>query len=121
MEARAAERERLRRERDEEPMNERAYALVSAGSGDLDELDALFSTAPAGNEDKLFLSLAVPAEVDPSVMTPQYQLIDGQAKISQMCVILALFYHVVNGETIEEMYDTDQHLFNEPVTAVFHT
>ena len=121
MAARAAERERARRERNEEPVNERAHALVNSGTGDLDELDALFAETPAGNEDKLFLSLAVPAQVDPSVMTPQYENTDGVAKVKQMTLILALFYHVVNGEPIEEIYDTDSHLFAERTTPVFHT
>jgi hypothetical protein len=120
MYARGEERARAKRERDEEPVNESALSLNQSSYG-IEDLDAMFAEAPAGDADELFLGLAVPAEVDPSIMTPHYLLVEGISKLKQMAQILTLHFHVQNGETMEELYHADSRVFNELPTPMFHT
>lgn len=86
-----------------------------------DDLDAMFAQAPAETEDNLFMSLEVPKDVDVKATTPQYKLIEGQAILKQGARVLSMHFHVLNGEPMDEFYNPDSHLFDEPETCVFHT
>lgn len=115
---RAEERERARVKRELEDANEAALALQPMD----DDLDALFAAAPgAGGAGGVFMSLEVPPDANVHVTTPQYRLVEGEALLKQMAQLLAMHFHVVNGEPMDEVYNIESHLFVEPTTPIFHT
>ena len=124
MESRAEQRLAAKRLRETEPHN---HTLMSMSTNDvtLSDLDAMFKEAaavePAGpGQDGPFAAFKVPEHIDTLKMKPAYLLVGAQSNMRQCCQILAMYFHVVNGETMEELYQTETRQLAEPVTPLFH-
>jgi hypothetical protein len=122
--SRAERRLEAKRLRESEPHNHTLMSM-STNNVTLSDLDAMFEELPeptqAGGNDAPFGSaFKVPDGIDTLKMKPAYVLVGAQSNIRQCCQILAMHFHVVNGETMEELYQTETRQLAEPVTPLFH-